>query len=314
MATNKLATNQAMPPRQAQFKLLEVPFNISTVKTAQNFRLGPLQRAGVALVFCFALAAGSGCQVTGSAPFSTELAPLVLHLAADPGIKLVRVLAGTFLMGSPIGETSRFDNEGPLTRVTLTRDFFLGATDVTQGQYEAVMGTNPSFFKAAGKDAPVESVTWNDAMSFCQKLTERERAARNLPDGYILTLPTEAQWEYACRAGTTGPYAGDLDAMAWYAQNSERTTHPVGAKQPNVWGLYDMHGNVWEWVLDWYGPFPGGSVTDPTGPATGTDRVHRGGSWSNVAADCRSAVRHGDLASNRSSHSLGFRVALISVR
>jgi formylglycine-generating enzyme required for sulfatase activity len=278
--------------------------------TPNKSRLGPALRVGVVLVLCFALATGPGCQATGPAPVLSELAPLLSDLATDPGIKLVRIPAGTFLMGSPVDETGRSNNEGPQTQVTLTRDFFLGATDVTQGQYEAVMGTNPSFFKTAGKDAPVESVTWYDAMAFCQKLTERERAAGHLPDGYALTLPTEAQWEYACRAGTTGPYAGDLDAMAWYARNSGRTTHPVGSKQPNAWGLYDLHGNVWEWVLDWYGPYPGGAVTDPAGPATGTYRVHRGGSWSNVATDCRSADRHGDLASGRSSHSLGFRIAL----
>jgi formylglycine-generating enzyme required for sulfatase activity len=288
--------------------------------TARKSSLGPPLRAGVALVFFFALVAGPGCQVAGPAavapvaPVPADLATLFSHLAADTGIKLVRIPAGTFLMGSPVDETGRANNEGPQTRVTLTKDFFLGATDVTQGQYESVMGTNPSFFKAAGQDAPVENVSWEDAMAFCQKLSERERAAGRLPDGYALTLPTEAQWEYACRAGTTGPYAGDLDAMAWYAQNSGKTTHPVGAKQPNAWGLYDMHGNVWEWVLDWYGDYPGGAVTNPAGPATGTDRVHRGGSWSNAAADCRSADRHGDLASNRSSHSLGFRVALSSVR
>ncbi len=281
--------------------------------TAQESKLCPLH-ASVVLVFFFALAAGPGCQVAGPSSVSAELTTLRSQFAADTGIKLVQIPAGTFLMGSPPDEAGRSNNEGPQTRVTLTKDFYLGATDVTQGQYEAVMGTNPSYFKAAGPDAPVENVTWDEAMAFCQKLTERERAAGRLPDGYIFTLPTEAQWEYACRAGTTGPYAGDLDTMAWYVQNSSKTTHPVGAKQPNAWGLFDMHGEVWEWILDWYGDYPGGSVTDPTGPTSGTNRVHRGGSWSNAAVDCRSADRHGDLASDRRSHSLGFRVALSSIQ
>ncbi len=293
---------------------VDVSFTRTTPMTAKYMRFGALLRAGVTLLSFFALAVGPACQVADPAPVSAKLGALLSHLAADSGIKLVRIPAGTFLMGSAGGESGRANNEGPQTQVTLTRDFFVGATDVTQGQYEAIMGTNPSFFKAAGRDAPVESVTWDDAIAFCQKLTERERAAGRLPEGCAFTLPTEAQWEYACRAGTTGPFAGDLDAMAWYNKNSGRTTHPVGQKQPNAWGLYDMHGNVWEWVLDWYGDYSGGAVTDPAGPTTGANRVHRGGSWSNAASDCRSADRHGDLASDRSSHSLGFRLALIFAR
>jgi formylglycine-generating enzyme required for sulfatase activity len=139
-----------------------------------------------------------------------------------------------------------FDNERPVTWVTFTQAFWLGRTAVTQGQYQAVMGGNPSQFTAAGRDAPVEQVSWDEAMAFCQKLTEREKAAGRLPAGYAYTLPTEAQREYACRAGTEGSFAGDLDAMAWYEAHSGGTTHPVGLKQPNAWGLYDMHGNVWE--------------------------------------------------------------------
>jgi formylglycine-generating enzyme required for sulfatase activity len=196
--------------------------------------------------------------------------------------------------------------------VTLTKDFFLGAMEVTQGQYQALMGTNPSYFKTLGRDVPVEEVSWKEALEFCQKLTAQERAAGRLPDGYALTLPTEAQWEYACRAGTTGPSAGDLDAMAWYAKNSGNTTHPVGTKQPNAWGLYDMAGNVYQWCLDWHGKYPGGSVTDPAGPASGSYHVYRGGSWRSDAAGCRAALRNGDLGDG--SGLLGFRVALSSVR
>lgn len=164
------------------------------------------------------------------------------QVAAATGIQLVPISAGTFLMGSPSEEAGHLANEGPQTKVTLTRDFFLGATTVTQAQWLAVMGSNPSVFK--GDDRPVERVSWNDAVDYCKKLTEGERAAGRLPAGFSYTLPTEAQWEYACRAGTTGPRAGDLDAMVWYARNSGNTTHPVATKQPNSWGLYDMNGNV----------------------------------------------------------------------
>ncbi len=248
--------------------------------------------------------------IARAAPIPVELTGLLSHLAADPGITLVAIPAGTFLMGSPTDEADRGDDEGPQTRVTLTEDFFLGATDVTQGQYEAVMGTNPSDFKTAGKNAPVENVSWDNAVAFCQKLNQRERATGRLPSGYTFTLPTEAQWEYACRAGTTGAYAGDPAEMAWYGDNSGGTTHPVGTKRPNAWGLYDMTGNVYQWCLDWYGKYPGGNVTDWAGPATGRARVLRGGSWYYTEAYCRSAYR--DFDPGFIGNILGFRVALVA--
>jgi formylglycine-generating enzyme required for sulfatase activity len=227
----------------------------------------------------------------------------------DLNLEMAYVRPGTFTMGSPANEPGRVNDEGPQTRVTLTRAFWLGQTEVTQAQWEALMGSNPSTFKGASR--PVEQVSWNDAMAFCRKLTERERAAGRLPKGYAYTLPTEAQWEYACRAGTTGLYAGDgnLDDMGWYEGNSGNTTHPVGQKQPNAWGLYDMHGNVWEWCLDWYGNYPGGRVTDYAGPSTGTRRVFRGGGWGRGAAFCRSAFRFKGVPSFR-FFILGLRVAL----
>jgi formylglycine-generating enzyme required for sulfatase activity len=206
------------------------------------------------------------------------------------------------------------DDERPVTWVTLTQPFWLGRTAVTQGQYTAVIGSNPSDFKAAGRDAPVENVSWDEAMAFCQKLTEREKAEGRLPTGYTYTLPTEAQREYACRAGTTGDYAGDLDAMAWYGANSGSTTHPVGTKQPNGWGLYDMHGNVLEWCRDWYADkLPGWEVTNPLGPPSDYFRVVRGGCWSDEASSCRSAVRGGDPPDGR-GYDVGFRLALSAVR
>jgi formylglycine-generating enzyme required for sulfatase activity len=251
----------------------------------------------------------------------------------DLNLDLVYIAPGDFLMGTPEQSLmvkwyyaarekltkqpnlgAGFDNERPATWVTLTQPFWLGRTAVTQGQYEAVMGSNPSDFTAAGKDAPVENVSWDDAMAFCQKLTDREKAAGRLPTGYAYTLPTEAQREYACRAGTTGDYAGDLDAMAWYNANSGNTTHPVGTKQPNGWGMSDMEGNVWEWCRDWYADkLRGGEVTNPMGPPSGSSRVIRGGGWRGVAADCRSAFRSG-YESGRRGGSLGFRLALSAVR
>ncbi len=162
----------------------------------------------------------------------------------------------------------------------------------------------------------MEQVSWYDAIIYCAKLTERELAAERLPDGYVYRLPTEAEWEYAARAGSTTRFSyGDdhgntkLGDYAWYFANSPITTHPVGQKLANAWGLYDMHGNVREWCSDWYGSYPGGSVKDPTGPVTRSSRVFRGGSWNDVAWGCRSADRHDSLPSLTLSL-LGFRVVL----
>jgi formylglycine-generating enzyme required for sulfatase activity len=236
-----------------------------------------------------------------------EFVSFVRQFVTDTGIQLVPIPAGSFTMGSPATESGQHAMEGPQTQVTLTKDFLLGSTDVTQGQYEALMGSNPSGFKDVGRDGPVENVSWDDAMGFCQKLNERE--AGRLPAGYSFTLPTEAQWEYACRAGTTGPYAGDVDTMAWNSSNSGGKTHPVGQKRANAWGLFDMHGNVWQWCLDFAdGRYPGGSVTDPTGPASAPARVARGGVWKLDATHCRSAERN-DPMPYRRSNQVGFRLA-----
>ncbi len=231
----------------------------------------------------------------------------------DLNLEMVYVHPGGFTLGSPDSEKGRYKNESPQTQVTLTKGYWLGKTAVTQGQWEALMTDNPSNVK--GADRPVDRVTWDDATEFCRKLTERERAAGRLTDGYVYALPTEAQWEYACRAGTTGPYAGagNLDNLGWYSLNSGGTTHPVGQKQPNAWGLYDMHGNVGQWCRDWYGDYPGGSATDPAGPATGSFRVDRGGSCSLPARFCRSAFRRRIEPGSRENN-LGFRLALAPAR
>ena len=257
---------------------------------------------------------------SGQGQHQAELAPVTTQKLRGPeegqtwtvpdlNLAMAYIQPGTFMIGSPDSEKGRFKNESPQTRVTLTKGCWLGKTAVTQGQWEALMAGNPSSLKAA--DRPVEQVSWDDAMEFCHRLTERERAAGRLPEGYAYTLPTEAQREYACRAGTAGPYAGDgnLDDMGWYSDNSGNTMHPVGQKQANAWGLYDMHGNVGEWCKDWFGDYPGGSVTDPTGPVLGSARVVRGGSCSLPARFCRSAFRRKIEPGNRDNH-LGFRLAL----
>jgi len=244
------------------------------------------------------LAAGT-CGATEAAPPNRTIADLKLEL--------IWIKPGTFRMGSPADEAGRNKAEGPQFSVTLSKGFWLGKTPVTQAQYEAVIGTNPSNFKEAGPDAPVERVSWLDAMEYCAKLTERERAAGRLPQGFIYTLPTEAQWEYACRAGTSGPHAGNPDAMAWHKGNSGETTHPVALKEPNAWGLYDMYGNVLQWCADWYGDYPRGAVTDPTGPERGYFRMARGGSWR--VEVFRSASRAGGSPGRR-DYTLGFRLAL----
>ena len=193
--------------------------------------------------------------------------------------------------------------------------------EVTQAQYKAVMGTNPSHFK--GDNNPVEQVSWNDVVAYCNKLTEQEKAAGRLPVGYEYRLPTEAEWEYACRAGTTTAFSfgndeSQLGEYAWYRDNSGLTTHPVRQKKPNGWGLYDMHGNVGEWCQDFFfAKYPGGSVSDPQGPATGSgdhptgyDRVVRGGAWSYYAGGCRSADRGIDTGQGQRGRVWGFRPVL----
>lgn len=200
------------------------------------------------------------------------------------------------------------------TLVYLSKGFFLSKWEVTQADYVSVMSNNPSSF-TGNMNRPVDSETWFEATNYCGRLTARETAAGRVPAGWVYRLPTEAEWEFACRAGTTNTYyfgnsASNLNLYAWYVSNSESQTHPVGLKIPNRWGLCDMSGNVWEWCSDWYtNSLPGGNVTDPQGPLTGSDRVLRGGGWNNTAASCSSANRVNDTPSDRSSD-VGFRVVL----
>jgi len=231
----------------------------------------------------------AGCA--GSPVDRHERAPedgkvLQVDLGGGVVMEFVRIEPGTFVMGSPAGEEGRYDDEGPQTRVTITKPFYLGKYEVTQAEWEAVMGSNPSGFKKGGS-YPVEQVSWNDCQEFIKKLNAKY-------PGRGFRLPTEAEWEYACRAGTTGARYGELDAIAWWGDDTETgSTHPVGQKVANAWGLHDMLGNVWEWCADWYGgKLPRGSVTDPAGPSSGSFRVYRGGSWFYVARHCRAASWH----------------------
>ncbi|MBO7392063.1 MAG: formylglycine-generating enzyme family protein, partial [Verrucomicrobia bacterium] len=251
----------------------------------------------------------------------SESKDVTIPLSEDVDLDMIWIRSGTFTMGSPEDELGRYDDETQ-HEVTLTQGYWLGKYEVTQAQYEAVMGTNPSVTQ--GDDLPVQKVSWNDAMEFCATLTKIERAAGRLPEGYEYTLPTEAQWEYACRAGTmTALNSGknlsstekcpEMDEVGWYVGNGSNKTHPVGQKLPNAWGLYDMHGNVYEWCLDWYGEDePASSVTDPTGPETGSTRLIRGGCWNEVAIFCRSAFRNYTTPASSDSY-IGFRVALAPV-
>lgn len=223
-------------------------------------------------------------------------------------IEFVWCPPGTFMMGSP-GFWSKFLFGETQHEVTLTSGFWLGKYPVTQAQWEKVMGNNPSGFKG-NRQRPVEQVSWDDCQAFLKMINSLEKTA--------FRLPTEAEWEYACRAGTTTAYCfGDdpaqLDDYAWYTNNSSSQTHPVGQKRPNAWGLYDMHGNVWEWCQDWYGDYLKGAVTDPTGPTSGSYRVNRGGSWYGDPWDCRSARRGRNAPEDRGLN-LGFRLALSPVQ
>ena len=235
-------------------------------------------------------------RAEAAAAAAEERRKIVAALVA--GNDFVRIPPGEFRMGSKSSEA--YNNERTRTRVTISRGFYLGKYEVTQGQWEAVMGSNPSRFDECGPDCPVEEVSWDDVQEFIRKLNAVVGEQR-------YRLPTEAEWEYAARAGTMGDRYGNLDAIAWYDGNSGDRTHPVGRKAPNAWGLHDMLGNVNEWVEDWHGPYPGGSVTDPRGPVSGSKRVYRGGSWYYGARLCRASIRYDDSPGSRSYY-LGFRL------
>ena len=230
---------------------------------------------------------------------------VTLNLGKGVTMKLVRIRPGKFMMGSPDSEQGRRDNEGPQHLVTISKPFYMGVTEVTQAQYEAVVGTNPSQFK--GPTNPVEQVSWMDATAFCKKLSQKT--------GKAFRLPTEAEWEYACRAGSKTRFSfGDTESAlgdyAWHKGNSGGKTQPVAQKKPNAWGLYDMHGNVLEWCADRLGSYPTGTSTDPQGATSGSASVVRGGAWyAGGTVNFRCAYRRDDDPTVRHAD-YGFRCAM----
>ncbi|MGA2230576.1 MAG: formylglycine-generating enzyme family protein [Tepidisphaeraceae bacterium] len=269
--------------------------------------------AGLLLIAALSLDAGCTPAVSGGHADPSTAAAVAPSDAATPsdvppnvvvnsiGMWLAPVNPGEFVMGSPPDEAGH-DSDETQHKVRITKPFLLSVYLVTQSEYAAVMGKNPSYFRG-DDDLPVDSVSWNDAVEFCKKLSAKE--------GRTYRLPTEAEWEYACRAGSTGPYAGDgkIDDISWYWSNSGDVTHPVGTLQPNDWGFYDMQGDLWEWCADWYGPYPPGDATDPTGPATGTSRILRGGTVEYDEQYCRSAFRN-YYPPETQLYYIGFRVAM----
>lgn len=267
------------------------------------------------------LLVGDGSALTVR-PSTQEAAVLFFRVDAVeivPAPNMVRIPAGRFVMGSPLTEQDRDLDEDPLTTVEFIHGFWMGKFEVTQKEFEAVMGTNPSSFRG-DVNRPVEQVTWKEAMAYCARLTDNERAAGRLPFEYAYRLPTEAEFEYAARGGSTTRFSfGDdvdyskLGEYAWYDANSEKMTHPVGQKKPNAFGLYDIAGNVWEWCFDWYSSsYPGGTVAHPVGPELGLAHVFRGGGWDYKAAACRAAFRNYVTPTRRLDY-LGFRIVLAPV-
>ncbi len=237
--------------------------------------------------------------MAGTAFSETKEPPKELAVDLGGGVTMETVLvpAGEFTMGDARQKSAH--------KVNITKPFYLGKYEVTQEQWQAVMGNNPSRFKGAKN--PVEGVSWDDCQQFLVKLN-----AKSGGQGVKFVLPTEAQWEYACRAGSTGKFCfGDdekqLGEYAWYGENSGSKTHPVGEKKPNTFGLHDMHGNVWEWCQDRYGEYGAEAVRDPSGPTRGANRVFRGGCWYDFGGSCQSACRSGPGFAD----GLGLRVARV---
>jgi len=292
---------------------------LQTPRRQQPFLAGPTPEK----LAVFLPAGGAGVDV---APEEAALQPVQGRPWQVPelGLELVPVAPGQFKMGSKHGDL----DEGNVHRVTLTRGFWIGKYEVTQAEYKAIMGVNPSRTKSPR--LPVQKVDWRDAVEFCQRVTATEKGAKRLPAGYVYRLPTEAEWEYACRAGSDNEYSfgDDPKELAQYGnftpvdpRTGKRLSEedmpddgidgpaPVGRFKPSKWGIYDMHGNVWEWCLDFYEPYPTGDVTDYAGPAGGFFHTARGGGWADAALHARSASRAGATA-EYVSNGLGFRVVL----
>ncbi len=267
-------------------------------------------------------ASTNSAAITNATAQVPEPEPGVVDTSLDapfpaPTTNLVWIPPGQFLMGSAAEDPNRNDAEIPQSQALLRRGFWMGKYEVTQGEYQAVVGPNPKF-QGPG-NLPADSMSWGDATNYCAKLNVAEKQAGRLPDGFAYRLPTEAEWEYAARSGHTNRFSfGDdigfkkIGRYAWTSENSGNDTHPVGQKAPNTWGLYDLHGNVAEWCQDWFGTYTQDDKTNPTGPATGRDRVYRGGSCADAAAESRVSAR-GGLNPDSRLGSFGFRVVLAPV-
>ena len=288
---------------------------ITAYTVSEGDTTGELHVAGGATVADVDAESGANLRITAGVPAGTHYLRVSGFANADytltlkdtlDAMEFARIPAGIFVMGSPEDEEGHSGSEGPQREVQISQGFGMGKYEVTQGEWEALMGSNPSQIKRCGPTCPVESVSWEDVQEFIRKLNERESGS-----GYVYRLPTEAEWEYAARAGTTGARHGELDDVAWWAGNSGYQTHPVGQKRANAWGLHDMLGNVFEWTADWYGAYASGAAIDPTGPSTGQVRVARGGGWGEKWTTdrrwSRSAARYFRAPGERHI-SIGFRL------
>ena len=301
-----------------QFQTTAANTFITAYTVSEGDTVGELHAAGVAVVTDYDSGSGGNFRIVANVPAGTHylrvsgsgVAEYTLRLEAVPNdhtleleagypMEFVWVPAGSFVMGSPEDEGYSDERQH---EVRISQGFLMGKYEVTQGEWEAVMGENPSHFTECGSRCPVEQVSWDDVQEFIRRLNEREFGS-----GHVYRLPTEAEWEYAARARTTGARHGELDEVAWYSENSNRTTHPVGQKWANAWGLHDMLGNVREWTADWYGKYPSGAVADPQGPDTGSGRVVRGGSWLDFAGRVRAAFRQDYSPASRYGN-IGFRL------
>lgn len=247
---------------------------------------------GLGVLACLLLLTGRSGGLGSTPPLESQTSPVIVMLPGDVELKFCRIPAGSFLMGSPETEEGRQPDEGPQRRVTISKPFLMGMFEITHAQWEAVTGKirNYAGFDGSNYDAPMQATSWNECKTFVGKINQ-------LGIGRF-RLPMEAEWEYACRAGTTSrfywgedPDLTEIDEYAWYDENADGEAHDAGRKKPNPWGLYDMAGNVYEWCEDWHAPYAPEGETDPRGPATGTARVFRGGEWFNPAENCRSAFR-----------------------
>ncbi|UCF35521.1 MAG: formylglycine-generating enzyme family protein [Acidobacteriota bacterium] len=246
----------------------------------------------------------------GNQPAEEEKPQVLIALPDGTELHLTLIPAGSFQMGSPVSEEGRESDEGPQHRVTISRAFYIGTYEITHAQWQAVMGEirDNSGFDGSSYETPMQSTSWNEWQGFLEKLNELGLGR--------FRMPTEAEWEYAARAGTESrfywgedPDYEDIVDYAWFDENSEGQGHPVGQRKPNAWGLYDTSGNAWEWCQDWYGPYLEGDQTDPIGPETGEFKIFRGGEWFNPAETSRSAFR-GKFAPDRWLYFGGLRVLM----